>query len=272
MSRVQSRSDKFLFFPPFARSGLSFRGRSTPYKTFFPSFRDIRFLHPFPDGWAKTLGRESERRTAETETRLRQHGPARGSWKIRNGVNNYAATIIGERNYDYAPLPQISWRIPAPPTLPLPPPALAPRTRVSEGVRWRERERGRRGGEGKGRATVRSEESRQVGGRETGGRTNSRAERFSRGGSRELARNSRPGAAEPSVAARPVRVLAQEGANEEEEPRRETQSAVRLRVRHLGAVSFRILLSLSPPSLSLSLRPRDFSPRVYTCTCVCMCA
>lgn len=152
MSRVQSRSDKFLFFPPFARSGLSFKGTSTPYKTFFPSFRDIRFLLPFPDEWAKTLGRESERRTAETETRLRQHGPARGSWKIRNGVNNYAATIIRERNYDYAPLPQISWRIPAPPTLPLPPPALVPRTRVSEGVRWRERERGRRGGEGKGKS------------------------------------------------------------------------------------------------------------------------
>lgn len=115
-----------------------------------------------------------------------------------------------------------------------------------------------------------------MGGRETGGRTNSRAERFSRGGSRELARNSRPGAAEPSVAARPVRVLAQEGANEEEEPRRETQSAVRLRVRHLGAVSFRILLSLSPPSLSLSLRlfaPAIFRHvyiRVRVCVYVCV--
>lgn len=60
---------------------------------------------PTSDGWAKIHGGKA---SAGQSKRKRDYASPRhhrgnGGWKIRNGVDNYATTIIGERNYDYAP-------------------------------------------------------------------------------------------------------------------------------------------------------------------------
>lgn len=89
---------------------------------------------PTSDGWAKIHGGKA---SAGQSKRKRDYASPRhhrgnGGWKIRNGVNNYATTIIGERNYDYAPPHAVAANFLASPLLRRPSalPSARPRTRV----------------------------------------------------------------------------------------------------------------------------------------------
>lgn len=135
-------------------------------------------------------------------------GPGRGngSWKIRNGVNNYATTIIGERNYDYAPLPRRCRKFPPGESAPPPESLPAPRSRGIRARGWAEGGRRSAGrGEGKsGGQQARKVERRQwwVAARRTVERRGSRAAaRVSSRGTRDQAPPSRTGASSPRARA-----------------------------------------------------------------------
>lgn len=121
------RNEEFLFLRPCPFT-LPFTGKSSSYKS-FRSFRDIPRVRTAKIHGGKASAGQPKRKRDYASPR---HHRGNGGWKIRNGVNNYATTIIGERNYDYAPPHAVAANFLASPLLRRPSalPSARPRTRV----------------------------------------------------------------------------------------------------------------------------------------------